>query len=647
MQTTTETLPSSKEPAITQVHTNEAEIDSRSEEVTESKTPETLSMNGEAKDSKEVQKKRPKLIANILHTQYDVVKEVLKKKFRCKLSVEEEGEWDVKWMDTGVTGEIVGKLKPYQKINHYHGMKCITRKNHLCRNLMRIHKILPKDYNYFPATWLLPTDWNELKQEFAKKRRTYILKPEALCQGKGIFLINSLEGILPDQKYVVQRYITKPYLIDGLKFDLRIYVLVYGCDPLRIYIFREGLARLATEAYVPPTTSNMSDLYVHLTNYAINKNNENFVFNTDASKADVGHKRSLAFVWKYIDEHGGDAEKTKNRIKSCIVKTLCAVQPLLKHSYRSFQAGDNSNNMCFEILGFDILLDYKLKPWLLEVNHSPSFSTDTPFDHETKKELITDTLNIVKLDATKRERYYAKLEEKKGRITKAARADKKETEEIRRRKMEKRDKYEMEHLGGFTRIYPDERYDRFITAAIDVWNMFTGITKAKEISKKAEVTKNPKQTAVPKPKAKTKNFGNIRRKPLYYIKSQKVSPKKLSEDIFKGNEALKEALNNPSIKQVVLDKLAGIYSHEVASEEAEWIVVALKEMHDDPLPLLQEYFQLTAIEQRTVRPLKKWQPSGSFVVPKTIELAPFPVNFLVQNKVPAEDLHKPWKWRKS
>jgi tubulin polyglutamylase TTLL6/13 len=36
--------------------------------------------------------------------------------------------------------------------------------------------------------------------------------------------------------------------------------------------------------------------------------------------------------------------------------------------------------MCFEILGMDVLIDYKLKPYLLEVNHTPSFSTDTPFD---------------------------------------------------------------------------------------------------------------------------------------------------------------------------------------------------------------------------------------------------------------------------
>lgn len=49
---------------------------------------------------------------------------------------------------------------------------------------------------------------------------------------------------------MVQRYVARPYLIDGLKFDLRIYVLLCGTNPMRIYMFNEGLARLATEQYV-------------------------------------------------------------------------------------------------------------------------------------------------------------------------------------------------------------------------------------------------------------------------------------------------------------------------------------------------------------------------------------------------------------
>jgi hypothetical protein len=47
----------------------------------------------------------------------------------------------------------------------------------------------------------------------------------------------------------VQRYIDNPYLIDGLKFDLRLYVLIYGIHPLKIYLFDDGIARFATNLY--------------------------------------------------------------------------------------------------------------------------------------------------------------------------------------------------------------------------------------------------------------------------------------------------------------------------------------------------------------------------------------------------------------
>jgi tubulin polyglutamylase TTLL6/13 len=75
--------------------------------------------------------------------------------------------------------------------------------------------------------------------------------------------------------------LTKPYLIDGLKFDLRLYVLINGIEPMRIYMFKDGLARLATVPYKKPALSNMSNLFMHLTNYAINKDSPNYKQNTD------------------------------------------------------------------------------------------------------------------------------------------------------------------------------------------------------------------------------------------------------------------------------------------------------------------------------------------------------------------------------
>jgi len=63
-----------------------------------------------------------------------------------------------------------------------------------------------------------------------------------------------------------------------------------------------------------------------------------------------------------------------------------------------YTSADNSgyiNSMCFEILGFDVLIDEKLKPWLIEINHAPSFATDTPLDFKMKKDVIADAIALL------------------------------------------------------------------------------------------------------------------------------------------------------------------------------------------------------------------------------------------------------------
>ena len=136
-----------------------------------------------------------------------------------------------------------------------------------------------------------------------RKKPIFILKPQASSQGKGISSVTSAMDIPVDEKCIVQKYISDPFLIDGLKFDLRIYVLILGCDPLRLFIFKNGLARFATEDYEVPNEYNKDNRFKHLTNYAINKDHPDFEQNKDAKHGDVGHKRSLEFVWDYLRQH--------------------------------------------------------------------------------------------------------------------------------------------------------------------------------------------------------------------------------------------------------------------------------------------------------------------------------------------------------
>ena len=79
-----------------------------------------------------------------------------------------------------------------------------------------------------------------------------------------------------------------------------------------------------------------------------------------------------------------------HEIEEIVVKTMMVVQPQLQHLYRTSQAKEP--DICFDLLGFDVMLDHKLKPWMLEVNHMPSFRADTGIDHDVKHDLIKNTL---------------------------------------------------------------------------------------------------------------------------------------------------------------------------------------------------------------------------------------------------------------
>lgn len=72
---------------------------------------------------------------------------------------------------------------------------------------------------------------------------------------------------------MVQEYIENPLILDKKKFDLRIYVVILSLDPLEAYISNEALARFCTEDYEKPQANNIEKVYMHLTNYSLNKDN--------------------------------------------------------------------------------------------------------------------------------------------------------------------------------------------------------------------------------------------------------------------------------------------------------------------------------------------------------------------------------------
>lgn len=116
-----------------------------------------------------------------------------------------------------------------------------------------------------------------------------------------------------------------------------------------------------------------------------------------------GHKRSLNAILKILYCEGADPDRIMDEIKDIIVKTLIIGQPYMSHIYRSCQPDDIDNSMCFQILGFDIMIDKNFKPWLIEVNQSPSFATDSPLDYDVKKSVLKDAFQLLNINQERRQ----------------------------------------------------------------------------------------------------------------------------------------------------------------------------------------------------------------------------------------------------
>ena len=146
----------------------------------------------------------------------------------------------------------------------------LTRKDLLVKNMKRTQRFLAKAvgkeesdrFDFIAPTYVMPQDYSLFQEEFRKNPKAiWIMKPVGKSQGRGIFLFNKLSQISqwkkdprtnrddPDaqivEAYIAQRYIDRPYLIGGRKFDIRLYALVSSYSPLVVHIHRIGFCRFS------------------------------------------------------------------------------------------------------------------------------------------------------------------------------------------------------------------------------------------------------------------------------------------------------------------------------------------------------------------------------------------------------------------
>ncbi|KAM9595902.1 tubulin polyglutamylase TTLL11 isoform 2-T3 [Morphnus guianensis] len=311
------------------------------------------------------------------------------------------------------------------QVNKFPGMTEMVRKITLSRAVRTMQDLFPLEYNFYPRSWILPEEFplfvaevRMMKDSDPSWKPTFIVKPDGGCQGDGIYLIKDpsdirLTGSIQSRPAVVQEYICKPLLVDKLKFDIRLYVLLKSLEPLEIYIAKDGLSRFCTEPYQEPTLKNLHQVFMHLTNYSLNIHSGNFIHSDNVN---TGSKRTFSSILCRLSSRGADVKKLWSDIISLVIKTIIALTPELKVYYQSDIPAGKPGPTCFQILGFDILLMKNLKPMLLEVNANPSMRIEheqelspgvfenvpSPVDEEVKVAVIRDTLRLVDPQKKKR-----------------------------------------------------------------------------------------------------------------------------------------------------------------------------------------------------------------------------------------------------
>uniref|UniRef100_A0A8D0Z679 Tubulin--tyrosine ligase-like protein 5 n=1 Tax=Sus scrofa TaxID=9823 RepID=A0A8D0Z679_PIG len=274
----------------------------------------------------------------------------------------------------------------------FHESYELTRKDRLYKNIIRMqHTHGFKAFHILPQTFLLPAEYAEFCNSYSKDRGPWIVKPVASSRGRGVYLINNPNQISLEENILVSRYINNPLLIDDFKFDVRLYVLVTSYDPLVIYLYEEGLARFATVRY-DQGAKNIRNQFMHLTNYSVNKKSGDYVSCDDPEVEDYGNKWSMSAMLRYLKQEGRDTTALMAHVEDLIIKTIISAELAIATACKTFVPHRSS---CFELYGFDVLIDSTLKPWLLEVNLSPSLACDAPLDLKIKASMISDMFTVV------------------------------------------------------------------------------------------------------------------------------------------------------------------------------------------------------------------------------------------------------------
>ena len=238
----------------------------------------------------------------------------------------------------------------------------------------------------------------------------WIIKPINLNRGRCIQVLNDTDAIveylekLQEMKklegennnnfkcehILLQKYLERPLLYQGRKFDIRIWIMLISGQENCVYIFKQGHLKATCGQY----DINSSSPFIHLTNYSVQKHNVDF------SKIEIGNEISYEEFQEELDK----TNTGKNFFKDIYPKIVHIIRLAVGSAKSNLNHLNRTN--CFEIFGCDFILDQKFKPYLLEINLNPGLEISSPLISKLVPRMVDDALKLT-IDA----KYYKNKDE--------------------------------------------------------------------------------------------------------------------------------------------------------------------------------------------------------------------------------------------
>ncbi|KAJ0176252.1 hypothetical protein K1T71_008426 [Dendrolimus kikuchii] len=245
-------------------------------------------------------------------------------------------------------------LKPHQKVNHFPGTGFITSKVDLATS----------ESKYIPKAFKLPKNKDEFLEYASRNKDAWFL--EKNNQHRGVYLRNVTEIDSESGESFVQEFVQKPFLVDGHKFDIGIYVVITSVNPLRAYWYKgDVLFRYCPAKYYPFDPKTL-DKYVIGDDYLPTWEVPSLAHTYTA----LGYSMKNAFD-VYATSKGKDTSDMWAEVQNAISDILLKKEQHIIKALKHYPSSDNF----FEMMRFDLVVDEDLKVYLLEANMSPNLSS--------------------------------------------------------------------------------------------------------------------------------------------------------------------------------------------------------------------------------------------------------------------------------